>query len=237
MFDRFTDSARRVFVRAQDEAKRMRHNYLGAEHLLLGILQVEECLAAESLQARGVTLAVARTQLAEMIGEGQAESPTHVPLDISAKRSIHEAARLANRMNQPYIRTEHLLLGLLNQGEHSDNDVAVRALIMLGVTPERIREDLLLGLAGLLRTVEDVLASARENIMRSTASVHPVVADKETPASTMLAPVAIFLGYRPGTEDVDTLSVIAAQGCVVTDVKIQVREPDGQMVWVEPCAE
>ncbi|MCL2652184.1 MAG: ATP-dependent Clp protease ATP-binding subunit [Propionibacteriaceae bacterium] len=135
MFERFTDRARRVIVLAQDEAKLLNHNYIGTEHILLGLIHEGEGVAAQALEQLGVTLEKVRTQLEEIIGHGQNPPTGHIPFTPRAKKVLELSLREALQMNHSYIGTEHVLLGICREGE----GVAAQVLIKLGIDLGRVR--------------------------------------------------------------------------------------------------
>ncbi len=117
MFERFTDRARRVVILAQDEARAMNHNYVGTEHILLGLIHEGEGIAAKALGQLGISLEGARTQVEEIIGKGTQAPAGHIPFTARAKRVLELSLREALQLNHPYIGTEHILLGVLREGE------------------------------------------------------------------------------------------------------------------------
>jgi ATP-dependent Clp protease ATP-binding subunit ClpC len=131
MFERFTDRARRTVVVAQQEAGRLNHNYIGTEHLLLGLLYEGEGTAAQALGSLGVNLDAARLQVVDIIGTSGSAPTGHIPFTPRAKRVLELSMRESLGLGHNYIGTEHLLLGLLSEGE----GVAVQVLERLGVTP------------------------------------------------------------------------------------------------------
>ena len=135
MFERFTDRARRVIVLAQDEAKLLNHNYIGTEHILLGLIHEGEGVAAQALEQLGVTLEKVRAQLEEIIGHGPNPPTGHIPFTPRAKKVLELSLREALQMNHSYIGTEHVLLGICREGE----GVAAQVLIKLGVDLGRVR--------------------------------------------------------------------------------------------------
>jgi hypothetical protein len=136
-FDRFTDPARDVVVLAQEEARALRHNYLGTEHILLALLAVEEGVAAEALRALGVHLDAARGVVREIIGEGEADPPAQLPFTPRSKKTLELALREALKLGHSYIGTEHLLLAVSSQEE----GVAAQVLRRLGVDDEHLRAE------------------------------------------------------------------------------------------------
>ena len=144
MFDRFTDRARRVIVLAQDEARMLNHNYIGTEHLLLGLIHEGEGVAAKALESLGVSLEAVRDQVEEIIGQGQQTPTGHIPFTPRAKKVLEYSMREALQINHPYIGTEHILLGLIREGE----GVAAQVLIKLGADLNRVRSTVLQMLSG-----------------------------------------------------------------------------------------
>jgi len=134
---RFTDRARRAVVQAQEEAKRLEHNYIGPEHLLLALTHESiGGVAAKTLEALEVDLATVRERVEAMIGRGGMESSGHMPFVPEAKKALEMSLREAVKLGHQYIGTEHLLLGLIRAGD----DVAARVLTELGVDLDRARE-------------------------------------------------------------------------------------------------
>ena len=144
MFERFTDRARRVIVLAQDEAKLLNHNYIGTEHILLGLIHEGEGVAAKALESLGISLEAVREQVEEIIGQGQQVPTGHIPFTPRAKKVLELSLREALQMNHQYIGTEHILLGLIREGE----GVAAQVLIKLGADLSRVRSTVLQLLSG-----------------------------------------------------------------------------------------
>ena len=133
MFERFTDRARRVVVLAQEEARLLNHNYIGTEHLLLGLIHEGEGVAAKTLEALGVGLEAVRSQVNDMVGSGEHRSKEgHIPFTPRAKKVLELSLREAIDLSHNYIGTEHVLLGLIR--EH--DGVAAKVLAQLGVDPQ-----------------------------------------------------------------------------------------------------
>ena len=135
MFERFTNQSRRVVVLAQEEARMLNHNYIGTEHLLLGLLREDQGSAARALNAMGVTLDAARDQVVAIIGRGQAEPSGHIPFTPRAKKSLELSLRESLQLGHGYIGTGHLLLGLI----HQEDNVAVKMLGELGADLKELR--------------------------------------------------------------------------------------------------
>jgi ATP-dependent Clp protease ATP-binding subunit ClpC len=115
MFERFTDRARRVVVLAQDEARLLNHNYIGTEHILLGLIHENEGVGAKALEALGVTLDAVREQVRDIIGEGNQTPSGHIPFTPRAKKVLELSLREALQLGHNYIGTEHILLGLIHE--------------------------------------------------------------------------------------------------------------------------
>ena len=150
MFERFTDRARRVVVLAQEEARLLNHNYIGTEHLLLGLIREGEGVAAKALESLGISLDAVRQQVEEIIGQGQQAPSGHIPFTPRAKKVLELALREATQLGHAHIGTEHLLLGLIREGD----GVAAQVLVKLGADLNRVRQQVIQLLHG--RAGEDV---------------------------------------------------------------------------------
>ncbi|SPT53028.1 Probable ATP-dependent Clp protease ATP-binding subunit [Actinomyces bovis] len=144
MFERFTDRARRVVVLAQDEARALSHNYIGTEHLLLGLIHEGEGVAAKALESMDISLDATRAQVIEIIGEGQSAPTGHIPFTPRAKKVLELSLREALQLSHNYIGTEHILLGLLREGE----GVAAQVLTNLGADLSSVRQTVMQMLSG-----------------------------------------------------------------------------------------
>ena len=136
MFERFTDRARRVVVLAQEEARLLNHNYIGTEHILLGLIHEGEGVAAKALESLDISLEAVRAQVQEIIGQGQQAPSGHIPFTPRAKKVLELSLREALQLGHNYIGTEHILLGLIHEGE----GVAAKALESLGIALEGVRQ-------------------------------------------------------------------------------------------------
>src|ERR1700740_3088677 len=116
MFERFTDRARRVVVLAQEEARMLNHNYIGTEHILLGLIREGEGVAAKALESLGISLDAVRQQVEELIGQGPQAPPREIPFTPRAKKVLELSLRESQKLGHNYIGTEHILLGLLREG-------------------------------------------------------------------------------------------------------------------------
>jgi len=128
MFERFTDRARRVVVLAQEEARMLNHNYIGTEHLLLGLVHEGEGIAARALESLGITLNSVREQVQDIIGPGANAPSGHIPFTPRAKKVLELSMREAIQLNHGYIGTEHILLGMVRANEGVANQVLAKAL-------------------------------------------------------------------------------------------------------------
>ena len=144
MFERFTDRARRVVVLAQEEARMLNHNYIGTEHILLGLIHEGEGVAAKALESLGISLDSVRSQVEEIIGQGQQAPSGHIPFTPRAKKVLELSLREALQLGHNYIGTEHILLGLIREGE----GVAAQVLVKLGADLNRVRQQVLQLLSG-----------------------------------------------------------------------------------------
>ncbi|OGX19300.1 MAG: NDP-hexose 4-ketoreductase [Omnitrophica WOR_2 bacterium RBG_13_44_8] len=138
MFERFTERARRVVVQAQEEAKKLNQNYIGTEHLLLGLLKEEEGIATKALMNLGLRFEDVRKGVIDIVGKGEVQPVGHIPFTPRAKKVLELSLREALQMGHNYIGTEHILLGLIREGE----GVAARVLLNLGVDIEKVREQI-----------------------------------------------------------------------------------------------
>ena len=139
MFERFTERARQVVVIAQSEARALKHNYIGTEHLLLGLLREEQGIAARVLMSFDVTVDEVRAQVARIIGQGDEVVGGHIPFTPRSKKILELSLREALAVGHNYIGTEHILLGLMREGE----GVAVRILLDFGASPAAVRDEVL----------------------------------------------------------------------------------------------
>ena len=144
MFERFTDRARRVVVLAQEEARMLNHNYIGTEHILLGLIHEGEGVAAKSLESLDIKLEQVRSQVEEIIGPGQQAPSGHIPFTPRAKKVLELSLREALQLGHNYIGTEHILLGLIREGE----GVAAQVLVKLGADLNRVRQQVIQLLSG-----------------------------------------------------------------------------------------
>src|SRR5689334_21830062 len=181
MFQRFTDRARRVVVLAQEEASRLKHNYIGTEHILLGLIREGEGVAAEALKSLGISLDPVRQQVEEIIGRGQEAPQGHIPFTPRAKKVLELALRESKQLGHNYIGTEHILLGLIREGD----GVAAQVLVRLGADRNRVREQVIQLLHG---------RAAEEPWPRAEAGLW---------VEQRLAAIERRVGIGPATSDLD----------------------------------
>ena len=144
VFERFTERARQVVVLAQDEARALEHNYIGTEHILLGLLREEEGLAARVLESLDITVEEVRAQVARIVGQGDEVTTGQIPFTPRAKKVLELALREALSIGHNYIGTEHLLLALVRENQ----GVAARILRDFGGDAETVRTEILAMLSG-----------------------------------------------------------------------------------------
>src|SRR5918994_1070382 len=144
MFERFTERARQVVVLAQEEARTLKHNYIGTEHILLGLLREEEGLAARVLESLDITVERVRAQVVRIVGSGEEVTSGQIPFTPRAKKGLELALREALSLGHNYIGTEHILLGLVRENE----GVAARILLDFDADSEKIRNEVIRMLSG-----------------------------------------------------------------------------------------
>ena len=139
MFERFTDRARRVVVYAQDEARELDHNFIGTEHILLGLVHEGEGVGVKALESLGISLETVRQRVEEIVGHGQHASTGHIPFTPQAKKVLEQSLVESRHLGHPYIGTEHILVGLIRQGD----GVAAQVLTALGADLDRVRQEVI----------------------------------------------------------------------------------------------
>jgi len=144
VFERFTDRARRVVVLAQEESRMLSHNFIGTEHILLGLIHEGQGVAALTLESLGISLEAVRRQVEQIIGQGQATPTGHIPFTPRAKKVLELSLRESLQLGANYIGTEHILLGLIREGE----GVAAQVLQTLGADLSRVRQAVIQQLSG-----------------------------------------------------------------------------------------
>ena len=139
MFERFTDRARRVLVLAQEEAKGLHHNYIGTEHILLGLVHEGDGIAAKALESLGVTIDSLREEVVKLSEPSSGPTPNSPAFTVSAKKVLEYSLREALQLGHNYIGTEHMLLGLVREGEGTGSKV----LMNLGIDLARVRSQVM----------------------------------------------------------------------------------------------
>jgi Clp amino terminal domain, pathogenicity island component len=191
MFERFTDRARRAVALAQEEARMLNHNYIGTEHILLGLIRESEGVAAKALESLGISLEAVRQQVKEIIGRGQQAPSGHIPFTPRAKKVLELSLREADGLGHNYIGTEHILLGLIREG----SGVAAQVLVQLGADLNRARQQVVQLLHG--RPSEDLISKDS-----------PVPDDAPTRVDSLdrrLAVIERWVGLRPDLDNLDDL--------------------------------
>ena len=190
MFERFTDRARRVVVLAQEEARMLSHNYIGTEHILLGLIHEGEGVAAKALESLDISLEAVRAQVEEIIGQGQQAPSGHIPFTPRAKKVLELSLREALQLGHSYIGTEHILLGLIREGE----GVAAQVLQKLGADLNRVRQQVI----QLLSRLPGQGAGRRPGRDRRRAGRRPVVLAGARPVRPQPDPGRPRVQARPG---------------------------------------
>jgi hypothetical protein len=201
MFERFTDRARRAVALAQEEAKRLNHNYIGTEHILLGLIHEGEGVAAKALESLGISLDAVRQQVEEIIGQGQQPPSEHVPFTPRAKKVLELSLRESKQLGHSYIGTEHILLGLIREGD----GVAAQVLVKLGADLNRVRQQVIQLLHG-YQGEEPRLARRPPEEGEPVAEVQArldVIEARLTGIDFLLVAVEQRVGIRPDTADLD----------------------------------
>ena len=165
MFERFTDRARRVVVLAQEEARHLNHNYIGTEHILLGLIHESEGVAAQALETLDISLEAVRGEVTEIVGRGAEQPSGHIPFTPRAKKVLELSLREALGLGHNYIGTEHILLGLIREGQ----GVAAQVLVKLGASHDRVRQAVIQLLAGFAGGQAEQVAGMSSQISQQQA--------------------------------------------------------------------
>jgi ATP-dependent Clp protease ATP-binding subunit ClpA len=174
VFERFSDRARRVVVLAQEEARMLNHNYIGTEHILLGLAHEGEGVAAKALESLGVSLGEVRRQVEDIIGRGQSEPSGHIPFTPRAKKVLELSLREAIQLGHNFIGTEHILLGILREGE----GVAAQILVKLGADLNRVRLEVKTLLEGYFAEGGAAVATAEVPVGADPRQILPEIAQR-----------------------------------------------------------
>jgi len=197
VFERFTDRARRVVVLAQEEARMLDHNYIGTEHILLGLIGEGEGVAAKALESLGISLEAVRQEVEEIIGRGQQAPPGHIAFTPRAKKVLELALREAQQLGHNYVGTEHILLGLIREGE----GVAAQVLVKLGADLERVRQQVIQLLHG--HQGKQPVDDGRRRGKRARARLMDDALARIEALDRRLAAMERWVGMRPDLDDVD----------------------------------
>ncbi len=173
MFQRFTDRARQVVVLAQVEARRLDHNWIGTEHILLGLIDEGGGVAAKALESLGIGLDPVRQQVEEIIGRGQQAPSGHIPFTPRAKKVLELSLRESMQLGHDYIGTEHILLGLLREGD----GVAAQVLVRLGADLDRVRQQVIRLLHGYPAEEPGPEVGVRPEMAEQRAGIGPDTSD------------------------------------------------------------
>jgi ATP-dependent Clp protease ATP-binding subunit ClpC len=195
VFERFTDRARRVVVLAQQEARMLNHDYIGTEHILLGLIHEGEGVAYKALRSLNISLETVRPQVEEIIGRGQAAPAGHIPFTPRAKKVLELSLREALQLGHTYIGTEHILLGLIREGE----GVAAQVLEKLGADLDRVRNaviELVTGSAGVEAAATGGTAEASALMSEVAPTESPPSAESFPTCPNCRSPLAETLAAR-----------------------------------------
>ena len=197
MFEQFSDRARQAVVQAQQEARRLDHNYIGTEHLLLGLIREGDGVAAKALESLGISLDAVRQQVEEIIGRGQQTLSGHFPFTPRAKRVLELSLREALQLGHKYIGTEHILLGLIREGD----GVAAQVLVRLGCDLNRVRQEVIRLLTGHQGKDSKIAGSGPGE--RARAGLPEDFYPRIGALDRRLAAVERWTGMRPDLGDLD----------------------------------
>ena len=197
MFERYTDRARRVVVLAQEEARMLNHNYIGTEHILLGLIHEGEGVAARALESLGISLDAVRQQVEEIIGQGQQPPSGHIPFTPRAKKVLELARRESDALGHAYVGTEHILLGLIREGD----GVAAQVLVKLGADFKRVRQQVIQLLHGYQG--KNAIGEGSRLGRRARARLVDDALARVDSLDDRLAAIERWVGMRPDLDDLD----------------------------------
>jgi ATP-dependent Clp protease ATP-binding subunit ClpA len=244
MFERFTERARNAVVLAQEEARRLQHNYIGTEHLLLGVLREPASVAGRALTRLGIGLDAARSSVEEMIGRGGQSPEGHIPFTPRAKKVLELSLREALQLGHNYIGTEHILLGLVREGE----GVAAQILVKRGADLTRVREAVMEELGRIGATVEterarrtpaadEVLTAAQEISGTAPMGSHHLLEALARSPDSLAAKVLESLGVDPDavSAKIDELGIdgttdITAEQAAARRMEIRLEDDEVHIV-------
>ena len=225
MFEKMTDSGRKVIVLAQEEAKALNHNYIGTEHVLLGLMREEDGVAAKALESLGVKLKTVHEQVTETIGRGEVEPIGHIPFTPRAKKVLELALREALQLGHGSVGTEHILLGIIREGQ----GVAAQILVRLGADLNRVRQQVIQLLDGYQPRV-DVKVGAATPSLEESAAVADMPAFEVVSASVVEVepPRKVFSTIeRTGQKATISLEDESGEPIEILAVSVRFRESDG----------
>ncbi len=205
MFEKFTDRARRVVALAQEEARMLNHNYIGTEHILLGLIHEGVGVGAKAVESSGIALEGVRQQVEQIIGQGQHRPSGHIPFTPRAKKVLELSLREALQLNHDYIGTEHILLGLIREGK----GVAAQVLVKLGINLSRARQQVLQLLAGSQQTPAGGQPSTLKGELSSAHSDEATTGSSRQAIATATSTVDTTLDALVGLET--TVAELRAQ--------------------------
>ena len=202
MFERFTNRARQVMVLAQEEARMLNHNYIGTEHLLLGLVHEGEGVAAQALESLEVSLPAVRQQVEQIIGQGQQALTGRIPFTPRAKKVLELSRREALAMGHNYVGTEHILLGLLREGD----GVAAQVLVRMGADLNRVRQQVIRILPGRQDNDEPKGGRAARRAGKAARREHgplPEILERVESIDAQLSAIGQRVGAGPDVSDLD----------------------------------
>jgi ATP-dependent Clp protease ATP-binding subunit ClpA len=231
MFERFTDRARRVVVLAQEEARLLNHDYIGTEHILLGLIHEGDGVAATTLESLGIKLDSVRSQIEEIVGHGKSPPTGHIPFTPRAKRVLELSLRESLELGHRYIGTEHILLGLIREGD----GVAAQVLHKLGADLDRVREQVLALMGGAEASPPEgrrffgLLSESAESLMKvARGSAADLAHGAIEPVDILLALIA--------TDDDRVRELLATWGIDLKAVRRRIEELGAEEEGADPAA-